>query len=43
MFLLRMELVSKRPFPQLPGTIAWRTQDRAIEHVPRSQDHVSAV
>lgn len=38
LFLLRMELAAKRPFPQLPGTIAWRTQDRANEHVPRSQD-----
>lgn len=38
LFLLRMELAAKRPFPQLPGTIAWRTQDGANEHAPRSQD-----
>lgn len=38
LFLLRMELAAKRPFSQLPGTIAWRTQDGANEHAPRSQD-----
>lgn len=34
LFSLRMALAAKRPFPQASGTLAWRTQDLTVEHVP---------